>query len=249
MLKELLDGLTELARTSMKPVVMSLPGDGRKQLIATGDGMEIADIAPPVRSHTARSVGSLVEAVMKYKHDSASIWHNEEVIEAVLDDEDRRDRITMPLAVSDAWCALKNLPVTVTQRDLISLLKFDLGVQQEIIAKFRNVTFSRQQSSQATLKTGDESLGRSVEQAVANVKDIPDVIPLLCTIYRNPGLTCSVRVDLSVEIDIPNETFTLRPGPDALRLAMIETQRHIHEVLTEAVADQPGVTVFEGSVE
>lgn len=247
MLKAFVDAIAGLAVSASQPKIIKDAGDPRKLLVCHNGTEREVDVAPPLHASTVDTFDALQEAVERFGGAAASIWHDRGRVVALLNDDDRRETVRLELVVSDQFKSLQKLPATFDQRSLVLFLKRNLAgaVDASLIAIFRQIDFSKHEEGGATVKHGDESLGRSIHAAIANAQVIPEFLVATVRVYSNPGLQLAVTVKLSVDIDVQRGTFELTPLPDELENAVRCTQDYLGELLRSGAPEN--ATVFAGT--
>lgn len=247
MLKEALDFLFE----QNSPQVVALPGnDGREVLVGYAGALTKVSITPKPRESKVDSVADLCAAALSYGKSTPSVWIAGESVVLIADDDDRRDRVTLPLRRTEQWKKIRHLqgnPV-IDQPGLIQLLRVDLpGVvgREGLLPTVRALKFKQSSEGTANIQHGNESLGRMIENQITGAGDIPEQLEVLVPLYDNPGLageTQSVMLDL--DIVAAKEHFRLRPLPHTLEAAQNAALESIREEIQQALT---GVRVFYGT--
>jgi hypothetical protein len=249
MLKAFVDAIAGLAVSSSEPKIIRDAGDPRKLFLSHNGTLTEVDVTPPLHASTVNTFEALSAAVERFGEDKqASIWHDRAQVIALLDDDDRRETVRLALIMSDQFKSLQKLPGVFDQRSLVLFLKRNLAgaVDVGLIAIFRQIDFSKREEGGATVKHGDESLGRSIHAAIANAADIPEYLSVRVPVYSNPGLVqFLVTIKLSVDIDVQRGTFELTPLPDELENAVRYTQEQLGELLRSGAPEN--ATVFSGT--
>ena len=107
---------------------------------------------------------------------------------AILDDDTRRDRVTLHLNETALFTFLKTLPKSqgFDQPQMIRLLRTTLANsvgKQEILAAVRKVKFRQLASGETSIQHGNESMGQQIENEVTGAADIPDTLVVDTPIY------------------------------------------------------------------
>jgi hypothetical protein len=253
MLMEALKFLADLGAQARGATLLPIPGEPRKLLqVSDGEVTEIS-LPAPLRNHRVDSLEAFIDAARRWggglgEEDelSGAVFHNEAQITLVVNDSDRRDFVTMPLRKSQVFCTLEKLGAPMTHPAFIRLLRHDLlGTGAEnLLPIVRRIDFTRNASGHSSRDHTSGSLGKAVESKVQGVSDIPEAFTLGVPVYKNAGLEHIANVVCTLEIDPDLASFKLCPAPDALDLAVRQTQRFIGEALESELGDTP---VFYGS--
>ena len=180
----------------------------------------------------------------------AVVWIAPAAVVAILDDDTRRDRVTLHLNETALFTFLKTLPKSqgFDQPQMIRLLRTTLANsvgKQEILAAVRKVKFRQLASGETSIQHGNESMGQQIENEVTGAADIPDTLVVDTPIYNNLGeRDYSFPVPLDVEIVPTERKFVMRPIGDALEIAAQAGQLSIAERIRAAIPNTP---VFFGS--
>lgn len=250
MLKEALDLLFSVGQQAAAVQVVPIPGDPRTVLVSQSGKNERLAVPPPPRSHVVNTVDALIDAVKHYgKPESTVVWHNADECWIMIDDDDRRDTVQLDLVLSDEYKrvqALASQPL-LDQRQVLTLLRYDLrgcGVEG-LVPIFRRLDWKTGAQIAGEVQRGRETLGKTVEAAVAGVSDIPEEIPLQLKVYSTPGIDVRVPVVLGLDPDPNLAKFSVKPLPDELTTALRVVQSILHDALVESLDEKIGV--FNGS--
>lgn len=247
MLKEFVEAIAGLAVRGSTPTIMRDSADPRLAYLLHDGQLKEMTVQPPLHASVVDTFESLYESVSHFGGSAASVWHDREQVVALLDDTDRLETVELSLCRSQQFQAICLLPKTFDQRSLILFLKRNLAgaIDDGLIAIFRQIDFSKREDGGATVKHGEESLGRSVHAAIANALSIPEYMTATVRCYSNPGLQFPVTIRISVDIDLQRGTFELTPLPDEIVNAIRATQEHLGELLRAGIPEN--ATVFAGT--
>ena len=211
-------------------------------LIWNGSSFDKAARAPAKRNHQVLSVPSFIEACATYGS-CGTIWHNDDEVVLVVDDEKRDETVTLRLNCTSMWeCFVSGFagsPIASRR-----YLKRSLGTAcpSGIPSQFGKVNFSRRSDGKADVSHQKESLGRSVENEVSATDELPEEIPLSIPVYETAGIRDHIPVLMAVDIDFERQQFCFGPVADEVAKGL----QVIHARLNEILADT-GLTVFYGS--
>lgn len=231
------------------PHFCELPGNPRRAYFCHGDKCEDVTVPRPDHDGTVvECIDSLVAAVSRFHGGPCSIWHDDVRIVAMLNDTDRRELIAMPLALSQQWAAIQQLPGSFKPKQFILWLKTKMAGATADGAEipFRSVDFERRDAANVRVDRDRESLGREVHSAVRS--DIPETIDVNIRIYSNLPLIQTIR--LSIDPDPQREVIDVTPLADEMARAMVAAQEDLHDRLIaaceELIHDAVDVTVIHG---
>lgn len=239
MLQEAIEYIRDLAAQSLTPRVVEIPGDKRKLLVASSDGVSEREIPAPLRNHQVATVEDL--AALANRASGASVWHDFTAVHLLWDDEDRRDRTKLPLEYSDEWNTVTKLQTQckLDQKQLVRLLRVDLAdciSLPSLITSLRKIKFRASTSGEGNVQHGNESLGRQVEAEVTGIDStIPEQVTLQVRVYRNFGEDERWPVRCDLEIDPHEQKFTFRPLPADVNEAQLLAQGSIRQRLRAAI--------------
>lgn len=218
-------------------------------------------VAPPDRRHTVNTLNALIDFV-SYWRDADSdkaitIWVGASKIVAVLNDEDRRDLVTLPLVKTPLWLLLDRLVAKPlqTQAEAIRLLRQDLhefDPGEKALLSSRNMKLTRTENNESTTNPGNSRMSRSILQEAAGAKDFPETLkvsawPYLGVIPTKDGTPYEgYALLLWLEIDFDNMGIRFEPEASAMVDAINREQLRLVEQLEESTGDIDGVHVFAG---
>lgn len=255
MLKELVEKISELAVEATTLRVVTDPAIPETAFTQVGHVIEAYEIPPERRSHVVHGFDDFVAAVRRWGdldhvdpedtneddvRSKSVVFHDSTCIRAILDDEDRRDKVTLRLQMSDLWCAvakLRNTPLLGTPAQIIRFIRFELCAEgtEALVAGLRKVNFKRLSGSASEVGHGSNSYGKSVEEKVQDADAIPDGFTVETSMYTNPGFRAlsSVVIRVGVFIDTVSEKIELRTLPDEIDRCTNEVQMNIGNALGE----------------
>lgn len=243
MTKDALQLLQETAQRAQQARIIKIEGDPDMILIDQGGSYTPHPLPAKHRNHTAKDLDSLLDlsdhncAFGEDAKPTSIIWHSEEAVVVVLDDETRRDFATMALTYSTAYAALRALAAgkTYDQRQFVRLLRTSLAdcVPPDLIASIQRLKFSKSESGESNIEHGQSSLGRQVEKSVTGTSTIPDKFTVQTSVYSNVLQDHTVEVRVAIDIDLEEHNFELSIVGDDLSKSMLETQEALSERLME----------------
>lgn len=248
MLKELFDAIGEQASEADGVRVSAIPGDPRQVIVSQAGKNERFLVPPPVRSHRVDMLSDFIDAANHWSAEPELlvVFHNDSELVAVVDDCDRRDRVTLHLEHTDVFTTVGTLgSKTFDHKQFMRLLKHDLAgaVPDGLLPKIRKVEVASGGVQSADRQHGRERGTREFQAELANAAEIPEVVTVTCSVYRNPGLLRSIAIRCSLDVDVNALTFRLCPLPDEIRSAIDDAQFAIHEKLTAGIHG----AVYQGS--
>lgn len=229
----MLEAFAKFIAEARAPHFCELPGNPRRAFFVHGEQCEDVSVPRPDHSGTlVECIDSLVVAVSRFHGGPCSIWHNNERIVAMLNDDDRRELIAMPLALSQQWLAIHQLPGPFKPKQLIKWLKTAMAgaIPDGSEDVFRSVDFERRDAANVRVDRDRESLGREVHSAVHS--EIPETLDVNIRVYSNLPLIQTIR--LSIDPDPQREVIDVTPLADEMARAMLGAQEELHDRLVAA---------------
>lgn len=231
MIKEAIDYIADLVRNGDEANVITVPNVHRKSFMILRGNAEPFEHDPPIRKHAVSDMDSAIAFAKRYAA-TCAVWHSEDKVCVLVDDQWREDAITFTLDKSSAWTAAMALGKPQTQGDLLDAFRTDLKdvvgeSHPELISLFTNVKFKRRDDSGAVIDHGRESLGRELERTVTGTDKLPEEITLMLRPYVAIESESAVR--LALKVDYQNEKFRFRPVGDDVQAAIDAAQDVIRE--------------------
>lgn len=241
MIEEALKYLTTLGEQKGARFVPGSPNPKHIAILEKRDGTIETIIAhPEPRDHVASDLSAIIEFAER-DPDGAAVWYSREQVVCLLNDADRRDRVTLTLQFSPPLAqliAFERNPNPLKQAALVLLLRTTfaacLAPAGEILAAVRNLKFKVGGGGESNLQHGSVSVGRAIQQEMTGVKTIPETIALEVPIFTNAHLPYTGRIQVAIDIDPATEAFRLIPLPLEIERAIAAAEAKICE---ELVAD------------
>lgn len=234
----------EAEQLTKSVTIMDLPGDARRKLLVQSGAHEFFNVPPPLRSHTVGSLADLINQALLYDH--GSIWFDKNAVTLLIDDADRRERITFILFFSDAWKEICRLGErgAMSQKDAIRLLKNSLGASSATVAIFRKLDFESRIKTSGQVDRGRESLGKSVESQVQGTADLPEELMVTVPIYSVSCERQTYDVKLLIDYDVQAARILIEPEPDLLDELV---EKHLEDIRERLQKDLPDYQIYFGT--
>jgi hypothetical protein len=219
LLAELFDRLKEIIEDAHRPSILTndlLPG---KLLVLDKGG--ITQIDAGVKPHNGNLYDFESVHAFCIAHDPVELFVSEAGVQIVPLDGDRRSEVFVPFNISDRFVQLLRLDGKgFTPREAVRFLRFALEIgDHAVIDKLSKVSFSRKSDGTSTVDHGRESLGRSVEAAVAEASEIPKSFKYSLPVFTNPGFRHMASLEIGIYLDLDSELIRLIPSNDGLQMA------------------------------
>lgn len=246
MLKELFDRVVGMAQANLKHDILRPPAEPEHvYLVAAPDGsLSRHEAEPPPRRHEARSLATVVDFVQEFHGGEAgqkvAVWFDRGGVTALLDDDTRRDRVTMPLTLTAPMQVLKGLnPQTdFEQKALIRLLRMQLGdclPDGSFLACVRKLKFRSTQDGQSVVEVGKSSIGRTLEAEVSGAGTFPEEVTLYPQVWNELNVRSAVRC--VVDAEPTNQRFQLVPAPGEIERALRHAEDELRDMIGRLLDD------------
>jgi hypothetical protein len=219
--------------------IVDSPDPRCKYVVQAGTHVAVS-VPPPFRQHKVYSLQDLIACYCARESSNQVLWHSAGEVVLILDDEDRRDRVTFPMPFSDAWDLLRKLDVQkqpLTQRDFIRMLRIYFGANEAVITAFRKLDWQTHIKTAGELDRGKESLGRAIESEVRGTRDLPEDLCFEVPIYDCCGERDCYSVRLLLEYDVQSQSIYAIPVSDILDEMVELHQRLVFDRLRAALGE------------
>ena len=238
MIAEALEYLIKCGQASQAHVIDGVPGPKHTARIETRDGnIVMVNAEPDPRDHKARDLSAIIAFAEAEQTKNSAVWYSRDAVVCLINDDDRRDRVTLRLDLSPQilqLMAFEKNTISLKQSQLVILLRTTfagcLSTAGEIITIVRNLKFKATIDGQSNLQHGSSSVGRALQQEITGAKAIPEEITLDVPIFAN-AFNFTGRIRVAIDIDIATETFRLIPLPLEIERAIAGAENKIGEAL------------------
>ena len=246
MLQELVEKLLNTGKALGTPKVIKHPGSDQIYFLISGD--EVKELPPLATEHKGllRHLDSLIAYAKE--HVESVIFVGDESVSIHLDRNHRSDLMVLPLMPSEVFKAITRADkVKGSPADIRRMLRVELGVSttHPLYVALGAVDFSRTSEGSYRAEHGKESLGRSVEDKVQSVEEIPESFEIVFPMFAVDGIDFTAAVSLQVYIDAQQRLVELFALPDAIQSARRRALDYIHERIAEKVE----VPVYRGQIQ
>lgn len=225
MLKEALQELTRLAVASAGPRI-SEADPTKTYAVAKSDGThEFIGGRVPWRKHVAHDLETVVAFAEKF--DGSAIWYDRTKIVCLTKEDERFDRITLPMIHSEQIVKLAELErgkPRISQRDLLFLLRTvftqdGLAKFPRLIEQLRKVSFTAGTAADTNIQRGKASIGKTVTAEASFPEPPPEQVTLTVPVFNNAFARGTVDVVCALEIYETEQNFQLFPLPGQIEAA------------------------------
>jgi hypothetical protein len=207
-----------------------------------------ADAMP--RKHVAADIGTLAD-IAGVHEDTAEIWYSRHGITLFLDNDERRNVVTMPLELSPQVRRLAELEQNkpaFQQGALIKELRITfagcLGPAGNLVEVLRRVKFNATQDSDQTIQHGKSSLGKQITAQVTGTGVLPEDFALDVPVFTNARFGhIRQAVQVAMEPDAGTCTFQLIPLPGKVEIAVSMGEAAVGQDIRDALNERGFKTI------
>ena len=190
----------------------------------SGEVVEV-ESKPHPRLYAAATLSALCDQVRRFyetgnKDARCTIFIGEQVVTALFDETgNRRERIIWKLMSAQAFTAVLSANGwSMAQKDAIAFLRHTVRGDTQppsLLSTIRQLRFTSNASGSSSVSAGRESLGKSVEMAIAGVDGaLPEDIKLRVPVYENlfdsESSPQRFTIDTALDCDVQTQTLTFR---------------------------------------
>ncbi len=242
--------------------------DGRSRMVVVNGEITTQGINPLPRDHVATSLEALIDYVARAaglnvlpEHErpedveessrpAAVVWHDDNEVVAVLNDrDDGRDRVTLWLTLSRGMKAIMELDgnrIELPQKELIRLLRVELGVENAVVTPFRKIDWLSNATTKVDKQIRQETMGHEVNRQASGVDELPEEISVSIPVYDVAGEREPVTIRLVLEYG--DQVILCVPRPGDVQRAFDQAQKSIRDRLNrlEQTLGPDVVPVYRG---
>jgi hypothetical protein len=239
-----------------------LPMDDTKNYfhLDNGGNIELWRAKPGHRQHQARSLETIALFADRFASEAdetvgSAIWYSRDGVVCLIDDEDRRDRVTLKLDLSEQILKLVKLVERpwFEQRAFLTLLRtvFKGAFDQDhpnLIDQLRRIQSTQQSDGAAEIQRGKSSIGKAIRAEVTGVGDVPEYVVLRVPVFHQRIGVSSFPVECCLELDetaLPVK-FQLLPLPGMIERAITDAEQQLQELLHRSL-DGDQVPLYYGT--
>jgi hypothetical protein len=182
----------------------------------------------------------------------AEVWYGPDQVVCVYGDA-HRDRITLPLALSEQFLRLKHWHAArpaLSQADLVRELRVtfrhNLGAAGNLVEILRRVNFRAVSTTDGEVGHGKASLGKAIAGEVTGVGTIPEYVTFDVPVFANACFRgVRAKVECALEPDAATGSFRVIPIPGELDAAMDRAVGETGEAIRDGL-DNGEIAVFYG---
>ena len=224
---EAIEKIEEMAQEAhAKPDVKVI--DGKHYVVGADDITPLAREPKPYRA-TLNDIDSLILAC----RDDSEVFVRAGTVEAVVDPEDRNDRLFVQLNHTETYQNILDFdkkPLSVKEAVNFLVYKIDYG-GYPLTKALRKVEFDRKTTVKANVNTRREDYDSSVEAVIRTESDIDEEFSYSTNMYSNEGFECPVTLRVGVDIDFDNQRIRFVIMPNEIENAYSTAERTMQESL------------------
>lgn len=204
------------------------------------------DKEPAPRAHVAHDLDTIVQWAKNFSENGPVVWFSRQGVTLILNDDERRDAVTFPLAFSQPLLKLQQMDagVLLGQSELIWLLRttfrHSLRLCPTLIELLRALRWENATDSQQR----GASLGKAIEARVSGKGDLPESFVLECPAFAQAIAIPDVQIEVAVDVDHGTQKFRLLPIPGAIERMIQNAEQAVGDELRRELGD--GATVSYG---
>lgn len=199
------------------------------------------------RRHTAMDLSAVVEFFQENKSQAARIWYSRDRVVCVLDDDTRRESVTLNLELSPQIKRLQQLEGTsggsMDQRAIVLMLRTTfrrcLGRTDNLLGLLRSIRFSGVSTGEGVVEHGKSSIGKTLQQELKAASELPEYVTLDVPVFTHPSLAIKFfPIECALEPDAAECKFKLLPLPGEIERAVADGETMIAQLIGIAVGDE-----------
>lgn len=232
-----IDKIVSLSGNSKEGIVDGL-GNARKAVYRKVDGSLYEAVKePPLRRHELREISDVAlawETLVDDKH-TGDVFVGDDEILLLLDSDDRRESVVMPLLQSSQYRMLEQMQTSQDwpQDKFVRVLETVLAgcVEQEFVDKCRVVKVRAGGNVMSGATKGGRSMGKDIDEQVEGAEHFPDAVTIRFPLFSNASAQ-GFTVDIPARFVItPEIKFTLYITDEQFQKATDATLQYLRNQL------------------
>jgi hypothetical protein len=261
-LRELVSFVREQAIKDLEPKFVGIPGGPpHVQFERTPTGLVPIKVEPHPRSIQLARITDLVELAKAPPKDlpggwdgHAAIFLETERVTLVFDMRNRRERAHVELAFSDEMAFFQERcdapAISIDNlRTAMRLVLTKCGISPVLIEQVSKLEINTQGSFAKQVGRGTESMGQSINQAVASAVTLPDERQTFqVRVYENEDLDIRFPLECILDPDAAHRQWILKPIADSMSELYRSTMDVIEVGRLRKELHETGIPIYRGSV-
>lgn len=239
MLKEFVEAIGQLAVDGAGPQIRDHDPYVPSVTIDSHGNTVIDPGLPHPRKHVALDLNAIVEFAKRF--DSAVIWYSRKAVVAIIDDNDRKDTVTLTMGYSEELLKLMELhkdKPSYDQRAMLTLLRTvftpnALPTHPSLIASLRVVKFAASQTADVDIGRGRSSAGKTAIAAVEGWDKLPEFVTLAIPVFGNSFLRQRTNINCALEVNEQEQRFQFFPLPGEIEKAVAAIEGDLGSMIRE----------------
>lgn len=259
--------LISTIQQAAKPKVLELPESKGRYGIATPDGnVNLCLAHPDFRTHVAADLNAVVQFAERFcgpVSDDGSvapnapvIWYGRDGVFCLINDADRRDRVTLSLESSVPMAQLEDWQGAVTTLDQAKAVRIlrttfadCLQTAPDLLETLRKVKLVEGKELTGDLQQGKASLGNAIRSEVSGAKVLPEYVTFMVPVFA-AGVKFLAPVKAALEVfHGTGNPFAFIPLPGEIEAAFVAAEAWIGEQLMGMVGKDSAIPVYYGKPE
>lgn len=231
--------LAELKASALEPIRI-LDREDRKILLARDGNLIDVPIPAAPAKHEVYTLDDFSRAVERWADQVSVVFHSDAGAVLVVDEECRRNVVTLPLRTTAVWDRILKLEEQCfDQRGFLRLLRFDLAaiIPHSLVAAIQKIEVVTSGSQRSEVSPGRERGTREFAADLQASGEIPDRVTCSVPVYLIPGLDHAVPITFGLDYTLPPGpvSFVFRPLPDEIERTEQQLQGELHRLLVESL--------------
>jgi len=240
MLKELFQAIADQAIKASAPVKDAF--DPTKFYVYRDNEGELKTLGSAVefRRHSVNTIDDLAQFAKDHidEVEMSSVFYNRNSITLFINDEDRRDRVTIELALSPQFTLMKELKGSAEQGEVIRALRSTLfgcfSPDLKLVESLRNLKWGDESTGESNLQRGKASIGSAIRRELNGLESIPEYIDFTVPVFSTK-VEYKATIKCLLDPDEKNKRIILAPLPGQIDTALFEAEVEIGRRLALAM--------------
>lgn len=246
MLKEFVESIAGLAVKADTVEIVKPPAEPNHRYAIRQPNGELSwyTAEPPPRNHTALDLSAVIAFANRFHTPDfpCAAWYSRQMVKCVINDDERRDAVTLNLSPSKPMSKLMEFDSRATpipQSETVLMLRtvFFGCTDPAFIGVIRRLKFRTNESGAGVVEHGRASMGRSLESEVTGEGNIPEYVIFRVPIFES-GFSAATTVECALEPIPGTASFKFIPLPGEIERAFAFAEGELKTVLENALAEK-----------
>lgn len=240
MLRELFQSISDQAVRASAPIKDAF--DPTKPYVwrdAKGE-IKMFGSAVEFRAHRVETIDDIAQFYRDHSSNeaSSSIFYMRDRVVLLIDDEDRRDRVTLALSLSPQLVCLDQMKGAVEQSALIRTLRTTLygcfSPDLKLVDALRNLKWNDETSGQSDIQRGRASIGSAIRRELTGLEAMPEYIHFTVPVFASK-VEHKAIIRCLFDPDEKTKRIILEPLPGEIDRALFMAEEEIGRRLALAL--------------